>query len=62
MIQAENDNSLLEGTWTSTITGNGWYLKMVVPISTIAGLLIVYSNNLLGISVEQYTGYVVIPQ
>ena len=27
----------------------GWYLQMVAPISTIVGLLILYSKNVLGL-------------
>ena len=29
-------------------TRNGWYLGMVVPISSILGLLILYSKNVVG--------------
>ena len=28
---------------------NGWYLEMVVPISSILGLLILYSENVVGL-------------
>ena len=29
-------------------TRNGWYLAMVAPISSILGLLILYSKNVVG--------------
>ena len=29
-------------------TRNGWYLVMVAPISSILGLLILYSKNVVG--------------
>ena len=29
-------------------TSNGWYLGMVAPISSILGLLILYSKNVVG--------------
>ena len=30
-------------------TRNGWYLEMVVPISSILGLLILYSKNVVAL-------------
>ena len=67
-IQVENEgtNSLVNGqigqegmvhcVWSHNEchkTRNGWYLGMVMPISSIHGLLTLYSKNVVGLLTKQ---------